>query len=52
MFVVGWLINRYVARHYAFPTKFPSLGFKAMLGTLAGMWLPVGIGYGLWYLLG
>lgn len=52
MFVTGWLINRYVARHYAIPTKFPSLGFKVILSTLAGMWVLIGIGYGLGYLLG
>jgi len=52
MFVTGWLINRYVARNYGIATKFPSLGFKVMLSMLAGAWLLVGIGYGVWYLLG
>jgi hypothetical protein len=51
MFAIGWLINRYVARHYGIPTKFPSFGFKVMLGTLAGIWLLIGISYGIWYLL-
>ena len=51
MFVTGWLINRYVARNYGIPIKFPSLGFKVMLSTLATMWLVVGILFGLSYLL-
>ncbi len=52
MFLIGWLINRYVARNYGIPTKFPSLGFKVMLSTLAGTWIIVGIGFGIWYLSG
>jgi len=42
----GWLINRYVARNYGIAAKFPSLGFKVMLGTLVGSWVLVGIYYG------
>ena len=52
MFVTGWLINRYVARHYGIATKFPSLGFKVMLSTLAGTWIITGIGFGIWWLAG
>lgn len=52
LFATGWLINRYVARHYGIATKFPSLGFKVMLSLLAGLWILTGIGYGVWYLLG
>ncbi len=52
MFCTGWLIDRYVARNYGIATKFPSLGFKVMLSTLAGTWIIVGIGFGIWYLAG
>jgi len=52
MFVIGWLINRHVARHYGIATKFPSLGFKVMLSTLAGTWIITGIGFGIWWLAG
>ena len=48
MFVVGWIVNRYAARNYGIPTKFPSLGFKVMLSMLAGTWILTGIGYTLW----
>ena len=46
LFTNGWLINRYVARNYGIAAKFPSLGFKVMLGTLVGSWVLVGIYYG------
>jgi hypothetical protein len=52
MFAIGWLINRHVARNYGIPTKFPSLGFKVMLSTLAGTWIIAGIGFGIWWLAG
>jgi hypothetical protein len=45
MFAVGWLINRYVAHNYGIATKFPSLGFKVMLSTLAGLWVLYGIAH-------